>query len=170
MAAPRKKVKPKEYAEVCAMAAAGLTNAQIAVRLGMRQEAFETCLSNDADLRQHHAIGLAEEENVLRESLHSIATDSDNPRAVTAATFLLKSRHGYRDTDAARGPTVNVDNRSLNLTFPKPVRGKELEALVAEFQPASTNPERIQKQDDDLRRLKFLQNQPPAPRTFGDDS
>ena len=137
MPAPRRTVHKDNHPAVTAMAAAGLNIAQIASRLEMREDALRTALAKDPHLKMAFDIGRAEEENQLVDSLSVQANDPSNPRSVQAATFLLKTRHGYRDRDEVK-TEVNIQNNSLSLNFPKPLTGAKLERLVAEYTPALT--------------------------------
>ena len=147
MVAPRKRLQPDEMPQVTAMAAHGLNHAQIADRLGMTEAAFRANLVKDKKLRQYYDIGKAEEENALRDSLYEQAIDASNPRSVTAAKYLLNARHGYRESDE-KGINVNIQNNSLNLKFPQPVRGRKLEKLIAEYAPSAAHPEAVLAPED----------------------
>jgi hypothetical protein len=94
----------------------------------------------DKKLQHYYNIGRSEEELALRDSLHQQATDPSNPRSVTAAKYLLNARHGYREGDTP-GVNVSIQNNSLNLKFPQPVRGRKLEKLIADYSPTSIQPE-----------------------------
>ncbi len=140
MVAPRIKVQPDDLPRVTAMAAAGLNQAQIADRLGMTEANFRAALVKDKKLLHYYTIGRSEEESALRDSLYEQATDPANPRSVQAAKYLLAARHGYRESDD-KGVNVNVNNNTLNLKFPQPVRGRKLEKLIADYAPSATQPE-----------------------------
>ena len=66
---------------------------------------------------------------MLAGRLFAVATDDAHPQAVTAAIFLLKARHGYRD----QGPVEGGDGGPrVNLTFnlPAPLSGDQYRRLV----------------------------------------
>ena len=147
MVAPRTKVLPHDLPRVTAMAAAGLNHAQIADRLGMTEANFRAALVKDRKLRHHYDIGRSEEESALRDSLYEQATDPANPRSVQAAKYLLAARHGYREGDTP-GVNVSIQNNSLNLKFPQPVRGRKLEKLIADYAPSATQPENLPTLED----------------------
>jgi hypothetical protein len=132
MVAPRTVVHPHEYPEVCAMAAAGYSDAQIADKLNMHVSNFKAALVKNRKLAHAYQVGTSTEEKVLVDTLRTQASDPAHPKSTDAAKFLLKTKHKFRETDPAQ-TNVNVDARTVSIEFPKTVRGANMQRLVREL-------------------------------------
>ena len=94
-----RKKPPRDAAEkLLELAAAGYNKKGLAYRLGTTVETLNKRLELYPELQQALDEGREREHNALFTALYDSATKGGN---VTAAIFLLKARHGYREGDQA---------------------------------------------------------------------
>ena len=105
---------------VGAMAADGWSKAGIARQLGVSMKTFDKRLEDDPELQRAFDVGRDLEHQALFNVLYRQAVERGN---ATAAMFLLKSRHGYREGDQSE-----IANR-VSITFNLPGADK-LEAVI----------------------------------------
>jgi len=114
MARPRKSFKllPADACNIIRdLAAKGCHEATIAKALGISHDTWQKRRDETPEFQRALTEGRAIEHDVLVSTLMEAATKSKN---VTAAIFLLKARHGYKDT----GETL-VNNK-VSITFELP--------------------------------------------------
>ncbi|MCD9027725.1 hypothetical protein LDO26_05835 [Luteimonas sp. BDR2-5] len=92
-------------------AAIGYSKKAMAYRFGVCAETMNRWLADDPELQREFEQGREREHQALFNSLFTQATSRGN---VTAAIFLLKSRHGYREGDQS-----DIANR-VSITFQLP--------------------------------------------------
>lgn len=92
-----KKLPPQWCAaETRALAATGHNVRGIAAYFGVSTETFNRWMEEDAEIAEQFAAGRDQERMVLHNALFVQATQKGNS---SAAMFLLKARHGYREGD-----------------------------------------------------------------------
>ncbi|MGY0559734.1 hypothetical protein ACW7G2_03290 [Luteimonas sp. A277] len=96
MGRPKKQPPPNAAERIRELAAEGHTKRGIAIMLGTHFEAFNRWLHENPDLQEAFNAGREKEHHALFNSLFVQATKKGH---VTAAIFLLKARHGYREGD-----------------------------------------------------------------------
>ncbi|WP_457787197.1 hypothetical protein [Pseudomonas sp. PL-6] len=111
-----RKKPPRDAAEkLLELAASGYNKKGLAYRLGTTVETLNKWLELYPELQQALDEGREREHNALFTALYDSATKGGN---VTAAIFLLKARHGYREGDQAE-----IANRvSINFQLPGALR------------------------------------------------
>lgn len=88
---------PKDAAEkIREWAAVGYGKNAMASRLGTTYKTFQRWLDEDVELQEAFNAGREKEHHALFNALFTQATTKGN---TTAAIFLLKARHGYREGD-----------------------------------------------------------------------
>lgn len=105
--------KPKENAAeiIEQMASEGYSKRNIAKGLGIGFDLFQVWLEQYPELSEALQLGKDKEHKELHNALFTAATQEGN---VTAAIFLLKTRHGYREGD--QSDTAN----KVSITFQLP--------------------------------------------------
>ena len=90
--------KPPQWcaAETRALAATGHNVRGIAGYFGVSTETFHRWMEEDTEIAEQFAAGREQERMVLHNALFVQATQKGNS---SAAMFLLKARHGYREGD-----------------------------------------------------------------------
>jgi hypothetical protein len=139
MSNPFTKKNPPQYvaAEKRALAATGHSKRGIAAYFGVSVETFERWMDEDEDLREAFANGRENERHALHNSLYVAAIDKGNP---TAAMFLLKARHGYREGDQAeQGNKV-----SITFNLPGAMTAEQYKTIEA---VAGAKPKRVSNGD-----------------------
>lgn len=113
MKAGRKpKEAPADAAErVMALAADGFSILGVAGQLGTTAEVLKRWFDQDPALKGAFDLGRERERYTLHNALFKAATEGGN---MTAAMFLLKARHGYREGD--QGESAN--RVSVNFQLP----------------------------------------------------
>jgi hypothetical protein len=81
---------------ICALAADGFSVIGVAHRMGVGKDAFHRWLEEYPDLKEAFDQGREQERHSLHNLLYRQAMEQGN---ATAAMFLLKSRHGYKEGD-----------------------------------------------------------------------
>lgn len=111
-----RKRPPQDAAEkLLELAAAGYNKKGLAYRLGTTVETLNKWLELYPELQRALDEGREREHNALFTALYDSATKGGN---VTAAIFLLKARHGYREGDQGE-----IANRvSINFQLPGALR------------------------------------------------
>ena len=111
MPRPRKKLPPDGLKIIRECAANGISEVELAKRLGMGFRAWQRIRDNEPEAQGAWAEAKADEHAKLRSRALNIAMDDNHPQHATLTMFLLKSRHGYRDhgaDPADQRPAVNV--------------------------------------------------------------
>lgn len=108
MKAGRKPIDPPAGAaeRICAFAADGFSLIGVAHRMGVGKDALSRWLTDDPALKEAFDQGRERERYALHNLLYRQAMEQGN---ASAAMFLLKARHGYREGDQSdTGSRVNV--------------------------------------------------------------
>lgn len=117
-----KKNPPPEATDLIKrMASTGFSKRGIALNMGVSVDLLNRWLEDHEELGDAFAWGREEEHNALFNALYSQAIHKGN---ATAAMFLLKARHGYREGDQSE-----IANR-VSITFNLPGADK-LETVVS---------------------------------------
>lgn len=91
------KQPPKDAAKkIQEWSAIGYSKRAIATRLGCAFETLQRWMEEDSELQEAFQAGREKEHHALFNALFTQATTKAN---TTAAIFLLKARHGYREGD-----------------------------------------------------------------------
>ena len=109
---------------ISTMAAAGHSQVSIAKALNVSYDTYLRWKDDHPEIKEALEIGLAAEHDLLVGSLLESAIKQKN---VTAAIFLLKTRHGYRENEPLR------DNRpqiTINFELPGAVSADVYEAEI----------------------------------------
>jgi hypothetical protein len=106
------KLAPADAAErIRQLAAKGHSLLGVAVGLGTSIATFNRWIDEDAALKEAFEEGREKERHTLHNMLYQAAIEGGN---TTAAMFLLKARHGYKE-----GAEANAGNH-VNITFTLP--------------------------------------------------
>jgi AcrR family transcriptional regulator len=91
-------------------AADGFTVTGIAAKLGIGRRTLYDWFERDETLKEALEQGRAEEERSLAKRLYRTAVEGEGKEAVTAAIFLLKAKHGWREGERTDdgAPRVNI--------------------------------------------------------------
>ena len=108
---PPKPIPPDADTIIKAMAADGFSLVGIASRLGIGKDLLREWFGREPKLQEAFDAGREDERHSLHNMLYKEAMEKGN---ATAAMFLLKSRHGYREGADAEQP-----NR-VSITFNLP--------------------------------------------------
>lgn len=129
MARPRKTLPPDGLKIIRELASKGVKETEVAKALGLTFKTWKRIREENPEAKAAWEEAKAEEHDALVGVLYEKAIKGDS----TAAMFLLKSRHGYRD----HGPTEGGDSARVNLVFnlPAPLNADQYAKLV-EVQPA----------------------------------
>ena len=94
----RPKIKPTRdaAAKITQFAAEGYSSVGIAQKIGVGRKTLERWLDDEPALREALEIGRERERYSLHNFLYREAMEKGN---ATAAMFLLKARHGYKEGD-----------------------------------------------------------------------
>jgi len=106
----RKKPPANAAETLLELAASGYNKKGLAYRLGTTVETLNKWLEIHPELQQALDEGREREHHALFNALYENATKGGN---VTAAIFLLKARHGYREGDHRRSPTRSLSTFSF---------------------------------------------------------
>lgn len=93
---------------VCALAADGFSMIGVAASLGVGKDQLAAWFERDPALKEAFDRGRENERRALHNKLYRLAMEKDN---ASAAMFLLKARHGYREgdqSDQAGGVSINI--------------------------------------------------------------
>ena len=100
---------PADAAErICALAADGFSKVGVAASLGVGMDQLTAWMDPEPVLQEAFDQGRETERRTLHNKLYRLAMEKDN---ASAAMFLLKARHGYREgdqSDQAGRVTVNI--------------------------------------------------------------
>ncbi len=123
---PRKHLPAHGLHIIRGMAENGASEVEIAKALGMNFRTWRRLRDEDPVARDAWAEARGIEEGKLVGKLFQQAIEENN---TTAAIFLLKARHGYRDVGPADGGDAGP---RVNLTFnlPAPLNGDQYRRLV----------------------------------------
>lgn len=108
---PPKPIPENAAESIKALAADGFSIVGIAAKMGVDRVTFNKWLDAHPELQEAVDAGREQERHALHNMLYRDAMEKGN---ATAAMFLLKSRHGYRE-----GAEVEKINR-LSITFNLP--------------------------------------------------
>lgn len=130
----QKQPPPSAAVTIRAMAADGFSIVGIAAKLKTSKDTFGRWLDEDEALREAFDQGREKERHALHNMLYRQAMEKGNS---TAAMFLLKARHGYREGD--QGDTGN----KVSIVFQLPgamqmQEFKNLEKVVIENEPSNS--------------------------------
>jgi hypothetical protein len=103
-----------DYQRVERMAASGWRLKDIATALNLSVRGLDGIRKRDPELEAAIERGRGKEHQKLVAKLFDVATKGTGKEAVTAAIFLLKARHGYREGHAIDGDAGSV-NVQINL-------------------------------------------------------
>ncbi len=126
MPRPRKTLPEGGLATIRELASAGANEVHIAKALGMSFETWKRIRDEDEDAQAAWQEARAIECEALSGMLYRQAIEDKN---TTAAIFLLKARHGYRD----QGPTDGSSEASrvaVVFNLPAPLSGEQWGKLV----------------------------------------
>ena len=112
MGRPRKNLKSADYPQIEQWATHGVSERDIASRLGMSPVTWRKVKERDLRARDALARGRGREETILVGCLYRAAVEKGN---VTAAIFLLKTRHGYIDNPK---PEMQESRVSVEVRLP----------------------------------------------------
>ena len=123
----RRRLKPEEYGLVEKWSACGAAEKSIARELGMSPKTWIAIKKRDPKAVEALERGRAREHDALVGSLFKTAIERKGKEAVTAAIFLLKTRHGYIDQ-----PKVTPPQNKVEFTFqlPKPLTEERYKELL----------------------------------------
>lgn len=122
MGRPPKKPPADAAERIEALAADGFSVNGVASSLGTSKDTLRKWFDADPELQEAFDRGREKERHTLHNALYRAATENGN---MTAAMFLLKSRHGYREGD--QGETAN--RVSINFTLPGAMNMKDFEVI-----------------------------------------
>lgn len=117
-------------AKVSEWAATGASMRVCARRLGVSEKVFREWIEHHRAVREAWEEGIAAEHAFLYGRLMKLAADG-NP---TAAIFLLKARHGYREN----APVESPSRLNIQITLPAAAPKDEwVQARVIEHEPVA---------------------------------
>jgi hypothetical protein len=126
MGRPRINFRPEDYKRITELAAKGANQSRIASVLNISPRTFKNRLKDDRLASEAYELGLAEEEFALVGLLRAKAEKGDGP----AAMFLLKTRHGYRETGVT---DANDSTRiAVQINLPPSLSHEEFQKLVSQ--------------------------------------
>lgn len=115
-------------ARIEACTADGFSQVGVARALGASTEIFRRWLDDDPTLREAFDRGRERERHALHNMLYRSAMEGGNP---TAAMFLLKARHGYREGDQGE------QGNRVQITFTLPGALKPDQFVVESHVPST---------------------------------
>lgn len=125
------KQPPKDAAKkIQEWSAIGYSKRAIATRLGCAFETLQRWMEEDSELQEAFQAGREKEHHALFNALFTQATTKAN---TTAAIFLLKARHGYREGDQTE--TANRVSVTFNLPGAMPISTFMKAGKVIEHDP-----------------------------------
>ena len=132
-----------DYDRVRNLAAMGNSLRTIAEELGIRWGTFLRRRKEDDLLEEAIQAGRGEEESALVGRLYQTATEGKGKEAITAAIFLLKARHGYREGEPLDRGVTQV---GVIVNIPAPLDSEQYKQLV------EVHGETISSEPDDVTR------------------
>lgn len=108
------------------LAASGANIKSIALAMGCHEKTFRRWREKDSAIDDAIEAGREEERKKLHDSLVNAAL-SGAPQSITAAIFLLKARHGYKE-HAEVDPQPRI---SLNFAVPQAMTADKFQALFS---------------------------------------
>lgn len=123
--AGRKPIAPPADAaeQILALAADGFSVIGVAHRMGVGKDAFARWLEEEPALKEAFDQGRENERRALHNKLYRMAMEQDH---ASAAMFLLKARHGYREGDQS-----DQGNRvSINIALPGAMTLQQFTAIT----------------------------------------
>lgn len=132
----RKKISPPDgtASRLCELAADGFTQMGVAKRLGVSKDTLRRWLDEDPDLQDAFDQGREMERYALHNMLYRQAVEDGN---ATAAMFLLKARHGYKEGDQ----TTHSGRVNVNIALPGALTLERFAKLTDEFAPSPAEKE-----------------------------
>lgn len=120
---------PKDAEEVIRkLAAEGHSHIGIAAALGCCKNTLTKWMDENPALRNALDQGREKERHTLHNVLYTAATKDKN---CTAAMFLLKSRHGYREGDQ----NEQANRVSINFTLPGAMKLEDFSKVIQHDKP-----------------------------------
>ncbi|SNT30397.1 hypothetical protein SAMN06265795_12343 [Noviherbaspirillum humi] len=109
---PPKEPPPDAAERIRALAADGFSMRGVAAGLGVVQDTLRKWFDHDQALKEAFELGRERERHVLHNVLYRAAVEDGN---LTAAMFLLKSRHGYKE---GQDPSEAGGRVTINFSLP----------------------------------------------------
>lgn len=126
MPRPRKNL-PRNGTEIIReLASRGVKETDIAKALGMSFDTWRRIRDNNPEARAVYEEAKAVELDKLVGRLYAVAMDPKDPKSSSAAMFLLKARHGYRDY----GPAEGESGPLVHITLPAAMSPQDYEKVV----------------------------------------
>jgi len=124
--------KPEHYAkaEILWGPPHGISDRQIGIELGFKTKRWKEILRRDTRMKEARSRGRSREETSLVNRLYQIATEGPPVRAVPAAIFLLKSRHGYIDKPEVLQQQVPNNRVEVTFQIPAPLSRDRYQELI----------------------------------------
>jgi len=124
---PRKNLKPEHYPLIEKWASFGCSEKSIARHVGVSHSTWIRVKKRDEKAVEALERGRAIEHDALVGSLFKTAIERKGKEAVTAAIFLLKTRHGYIDHQKIAAPQNKVE---VTFQLPKPFTEEKYRELL----------------------------------------
>lgn len=128
-----KKEPPENVVEVIEkMASRGADTRSIARSLGCSDKVLKRWREENEELEEALKNGRSREHDALVGTLLDTAVNGKGAQAVTAAIFLLKCRHGYRENEPVDqgGPQVNITFELPGSVDPKTYEAQVLQKAI----------------------------------------
>lgn len=106
------------------MAADGFSIPGVAARLGVSKDTFYRWMDDHPELKDAFDLGREMERHALHNLLYRQAMEQGN---ATAAMFLLKARHGYREGDQSD----HAGRVSINIALPGAMTLQQFTTITA---------------------------------------
>ncbi|MCC5906997.1 MAG: hypothetical protein JJU13_12355 [Balneolaceae bacterium] len=116
-------LKKTDYAKIRRLGARGVSEVDITKALGISFPTWKRLKSEDEQALEALEEARREEESELVGVLYEAATKDKN---LTAAMFLLKARHGYKEG----AEQVNANQVNVKITLPGAMNENEYQKLV----------------------------------------
>jgi hypothetical protein len=125
MGRPKRTLTPKDYEVIADLMARHVSFTQISKALRMDYNVFRRLRDEDETLKRILDEALEAERADLHGVLYQSAVEEKN---IISAMFLLKARHGYRDS----GPAADVNVAGNVLVLPAPSTPEDYRRMLAE--------------------------------------
>jgi hypothetical protein len=136
-----RRLRSDDYPRIALLASKGLRDVDIARELNVRPDTWARLLRDDAKARAALEQGKGEEHAALVGRVFAIAMSDKHPTAsLNAATFLLRCRHGYRES----APVRDESRVRVEVVLPgalKPAQYKRVAARHPKTIEAQAEPE-----------------------------
>lgn len=128
----------------------GVNQADIARQLGIGPRSFRDLLDRDEDLKDAYEAGSGQAESELVGILMRQAREGNT----TAAIFLLKGAHGFRE--ATPVAPKNDTAPTVNITIPPSLSADDLSKLTASMRDVTPADQRTDEPTPNKRKKKEL--------------